>query len=113
MSLVAIQDNLVKVSLVQQTQTRGDDVARGQEIAQTASQREHNRQEDQVVIHTRETENQGIRADEQREKEQRKKRRGQNGEAGEENREESENAEATPAAETGTRVMMHRINIVI
>lgn len=113
MSLAAIQDNLVKAPLVQQTQTRGDDVARGQEIAQTANQREQNRQEDQVVIHTRESENQGIRTDEEREKEQRKKKQQQEEEEEEQNAEGREDPETDPKSETGTRMVMHRINIVI
>lgn len=114
MSLSAIQDNLVKTSLVQQTQARGDDVNRGQEIAQAAAQREHDRQEDQVVIMTRQKEQSGIRADEEREKEEKRKKRQ------EEEEEEQEKAEETSdkpgeggEGETGTRMMMRRINIVI
>lgn len=116
MSLSAIQDNLVKTNLVQQTQSRVDDIARGQEIAQTAAQREHDRQGDQVVLMAQQKEQQGIRADEEREKEGRKKR---------EEEEEEENAEETPEEETpenaeggdpsktGTRMVMRRINIVV
>lgn len=114
MSLAAIQDNLVKVPLVQQTQTRGDDVARGQEIGQTAAQRENDRQADQVVLHTRESENQGIRADEEREKEERKKKKRQEEEEEEEqNASPEDNADAPPEEKKGTRMVMHRINIVI
>ncbi len=113
MSLAAIQDNLVKTSLVQHTQTRGEDVARGQEIAQALAQRERNRQEDQVVISTHQTEQERIRADEERKKEERRKKRKQEEEENvEEAAEQAADAPADPA-ETGTRVMMRRINIVI
>lgn len=113
MSLVAIQDNLVKAPLVQQTQTRGDDVVRGQEIAQVATQREQNRQKDEVVLHTHESENQGIRTDEEREKEGRKKKRQEEEE--EEKTEEpmDDSGEKPENAETGTRMVMRRINIVV
>ena len=109
MSLSAIQDNLVKTSLVQHTQSRGDDVARGQENAQVAAQRENDRQEDQVVIRTRETEDHGIRDDEEREKDQRRKKRGE-----EEEREAAAGAESDDdEADKGPRARMRRINIVI
>ena len=116
MSLAAIQDNLVKAPLVQQTQTRGDDVARGQEIGQAALQKEENRRMDEVVLHTQETENQGVRTDEEREKEGKKKKRG------EEEQQDESDADAENAAnpdgtagegETAPRAVMRQINIVI
>lgn len=114
MSLSAIQDNLVKVNLVQQTQTRGDDVTRSQEIFQTAMQREQDRQGDQVVLMTHQTEQEGIRADEEREKEEQKKKKKR------EEEEEERAAQAADTAENGDapsdarpRAAMHRINIVI
>lgn len=114
MSLSAIQDNLVKTSLVQQTQTRGDDVARGQEIAQTAAQREHDRQGDQVVLMSQQKEQAGIKTDEEREKEEgRKKKRRQEEE--EEEREEArdDGPRGESPAGGGTREVMRRINIVV
>ncbi|MCD8349362.1 MAG: hypothetical protein LUC93_01955 [Planctomycetaceae bacterium] len=106
MSLAAIQDNLVKTSLVQHTQTRNDDVNRGQENAALAHQREVNRQEDQVVIHTKETEHQNVRTDEERERRRRKR---------EEEKEEEEAVleEGEEEGEDGPRARMRRINIVI
>ncbi|MCC8189542.1 MAG: hypothetical protein LIP77_02735 [Planctomycetes bacterium] len=114
MSLSAIQDNLAKVPLVQQTQTKGDDVARGQEIGQSAAQREQNRQEDQVVIHSKESENQGLRTDEEREKEGRKKKRGdQDPEKDGTAREEDHPDDSDLPAQNGPREVMRRINIII
>lgn len=113
MSLAAIQDNLVKVNLVQQTQTRNDDVAKSQEIFQTAIQREQDRQGDQVVLMTHQTEQKIIRPDDEREKEERKKKKREDG--------EEEGAEQAPGApEKGDvpsdghpRASMRRINIVV
>lgn len=118
MSLAAIQDNLVKTSLVQQTQSRGDDVSRGQQIAQAAAQREHNRQEDQVVISTHEAEQAGIRTDEERKKEEQRKKRKREEEEAAESPEENASAPSDSYAPDGrpkadTRAMMRRINIVI
>ncbi|MCD8140932.1 MAG: hypothetical protein LUE17_14360 [Planctomycetaceae bacterium] len=107
MSLAAIQDNLVKTSLVQHTQTRNDDVNRGQENAALAHQREINRQEDQVVIHTKETENRNVRTDEEHEKERRRRKRE------EEEEEEAALEEGEDEGEGGPRARMRRINIVI
>jgi hypothetical protein len=111
MSLAAIQDNLVKTSLVQHTQTQGDGVVRGQEIANVTIQRELDRQEDQVVISLRQKEEHGIRPDEDREKERGGKKHGKGGK-------NSQNDPDGPtdgdeSAEPGTREVMRRINIVI
>lgn len=111
MSLSAIQDSLVKTSLVQQTQTRGDGVQRSQEIGQTAAQREHDRQEDQVVIHAKESEQTGIRPDEEKEKEERKKRREEEEEEEEKNAESEENPDDPEKKDA--RAVMRRINIVV
>ena len=113
MSLSAIQDNLVKSNLVQQTQARGDDVARGQEIAQAAAQREHDRQEDQVVIQTRQRDQDGIRSDEEREKEGGKKKRQDEDEDGAEESRDEKRLDDEKGEEGGTRAVMRRINIVI
>ena len=114
MSLAAIQDNLVKTSLVQHTQSRVDDVSRGQQIAQTAAQREHDRQEDQVVITLRETEQKNIRADEEREKEEQRKKRKREKEAEDKDQESPAEGGASGGQSTpGTRAVMRRINIVI
>ena len=117
MSLAAIQDNLVKTSLVQQTQTRGDDVGRTHEAAQVSLQREHDRQEDQVVISSQRKDEHGIRPDDERRKEGEKRRRKKGDDASEEERE----AERPPACElvpapegyAGARPEMRRINVVI
>jgi hypothetical protein len=104
MSLGAIQDNLVKTNLVQQTQSRNDDVNRSQETAQTVRQHEQDRQGDQVVLMTHQSEQSGIRSDrEGRGQEEGKKKRRQNSE-------EDTQEEAT---DTSGRHEMHRINIVI
>ena len=114
MSLAAIQDNLVKTSLVQQTQSRVDDVSRAQQIGQTAAQREHDRQEDQVVIGAHEAEQQGIRTDEERQKEERrKKRKREEEEEAAENDSESSAEGEGDRARAGNRAMMRRINIVV
>lgn len=107
MSLAAIQDNLVKTSLVQQTQARGEDVARTQDVAQILSQKEHDRQEDQVVISTRHAEQEGVRPDAERRKDERRRKR-RDGEKPEDGEEEGAD-DAAPAA----RAAMRRINIVI
>ncbi|MCC8167600.1 MAG: hypothetical protein LIQ31_16045 [Planctomycetes bacterium] len=107
MSLSAIQDNLVKTSLVQHTQSRGEDIKAGSESAAVAKQHEVNRQEDQVVIHTRESEGRNIRDDEERPKDQREKKR--------DDEEENGEGDAAPEGEEddGPRARMRRINIVI
>lgn len=104
MSLAAIQDNLIKSSLVQTIQARSDDVNRSQETAALAHQREINRQEDQVVIHTREAEQRGV-TDEEKERERRRKKR--------EEEEEDNLQEDGEEEENGPRARMRRINIVI
>jgi hypothetical protein len=117
MSLAAIQDNLVKTSLVQQTQTRSDDVGRAQEIAHVALQREHDRREDQVVISAQQKNEHGIRSDEERRKEEERRRRKKDGGA------QGDSPETDPAADpsnpdspaplAGDRTVMRRINVVI
>lgn len=103
MSLAAIQDNLLKTSLVQQTQSRSDDIGRGQEIANQATTREQARQADQVVIHTQQKEGGGI-TDEERERRRREEE--------EEEREYAEEEE-TEEEDNGPRARMRTINIVI
>ena len=107
MSLAAIQDSLVKTSLVQHTQARGDDIGRGQENAIVAQQQEDNRQEDQVVLRSREAEQNGVRPDEEKEQGQGRER--------EEEEEEQQNGEAQAEDEedNGPRAKMRRINIVV
>ena len=75
MSVGIIQDNLVKTSLVQQNQSRVDDIARGQELGQTAAQREDSRQADQVVLSSQSKEEHGVRTDEEREPDEPRKRK--------------------------------------
>ncbi len=118
MSVGIIHDNMVKTSLVQQTQTRGDDVQRSLEIGQVAAQREDNRQRDQVVIQTKQKEEHGIRPDAEREKEGRKKRREEEEEEQQEMREREEQAKDAPEqyqrdGKTSTRAYMRKINIVV
>lgn len=104
MSLSAIQDNLVKTNLVQQTQTKSDDVMRGHENAAAAVQKEDGRQQDQVVLSTREAEHKGVRADEEKEKERER----------EEEEEEKERREKPEEEEdNGPRARMRTINIII
>ncbi len=106
MSLSAIQDNLLKTNLVQQTQTKGDDVARGRENAVAAVQKEDNRRQDEVVLSTHEAEQRGIRPDDERgggrEREEEKEKKERDGDEPED--EEGDN---------GPRARMRRINIVI
>ena len=104
MSLSAIQDNLLKTNLVQQTQTKGDDVVRGQENAVAAVQKEDSRQQDQVVLSTREAEKKGVRSDEE-------KGRGREREEEEEEKERKEKPEEEE--DNGPRARMRTINIVI
>ncbi len=70
-----------------------------------ASQREVNRQEDQVVIHTREAEHRNVRSDEEKEQERRRKK--------EQEEEEEESREDGEEEDSGPRARMRRINIVI
>lgn len=109
MSLAAIQDSLVKTSLVQQTQARGDDMNRGHENAIAAQQKEQDRQEDQVVIHAKEAEQGNIR-DEEKER-----RQGKNDEEPEEEGQqgESEILDGEDEEDGVPRAKMRRINIVI
>lgn len=115
MSLGAIQDSMAKTSLVQHTQAKGDDIQRGQEISQTQAQREDSRQADQVVIHTQQKDEHGIRTDEEKEKEGKKKKKQE-----EEEEEQQDSSEDTPKdkdgkkeGEAAPRAVMRKINIVI
>lgn len=112
MSLSAIQDNLVKVNLVQQTQTKTDDVARGQEIHQAVNRREQDRQQDEVVLMTQQKEEHGIR-DEERERGEsgRKKKRRQEEE--EEEKQKEEGRHGTEQLEDDhPRARMRKLNIL-
>jgi hypothetical protein len=104
MSLSAIQDNLLKTNLVQQTQTKGDDVVRGHENAVAAVQKEENRRQDEVGLSTRESEQKGVRSDEEKGNGQ-----GRDDDEEKERREKEEEDEE----DTGPRARMRRINIVI
>ena len=105
MSLSAIQDNLVKTNLVQQTQSRPDEVARSQHISQVAAQAEQDRRGDQVVIMSQRAEQANINPDEERARqEQERKKREQ--EEDEDELPEIEEENASPHAQ------MHRINIL-
>lgn len=105
MSLAAIQDNLVKTSLVQQTQSRSEDVSRGQEIGMQADLKEQSRQEDQVVLKSRESSEAGVR-DEEKDRNKREREKGEEGERIE--REEFDEEE-----DEGPRARMRTINIII
>lgn len=105
MSLTAIQDTLLKTNLVQQTQSKADDVSRSQETAAQQTQKEQSRQEDQVVIHTNQKDGSGIRDEEKQ-----RQRRNQE----EEEEEDKENRDDENAEEDeGPRARMRTINIVI
>lgn len=107
MSLAAIQDNLLKTSLVQQTQSRSEDVSRGQEIGMQADLKEQSRQEDQVVLRSRETSETGVRDEE---KDRRRREREKEEEDGEQmRREEFDEGEE----DNGPRARMRTINIII
>lgn len=114
MSLSAIQDNLVKVNLVQQTQTKADDVARGQEIHQVVNRKEQDRQHDEVVLMTQQKEEHGIRDEERERGESGRKKKRQNGE------DEEENADSKEEKRHGTeridddhpRAKMRKLNIL-
>ncbi len=108
MSLSAIQDNLVKTTLVQHTQTKVDDVNRSHENAVLAKQHEMNRQEDQVVIQSRQSdEEKGLKPDDEKE---RRRRRGEEREAEDREKADEDEEEEGPG---GPRAKMRRINIVI
>ncbi|MDR2390825.1 MAG: hypothetical protein LBE84_03985 [Planctomycetota bacterium] len=113
--LAAIQDSLVKTSLVQQVQGHNEGVSNGQEIAHAAVQRELDREEDQVVISLRQKEEHGIRQEEERNPDGGGKKRDRNGGSGKnsENGEEEPGAERDREKEAGMRPVMHRINIVV
>ncbi len=103
MSLSAIQDNLLKTNLVQQTQTKGDDVVRAQETASIAGQKEENRRQDEVVLSTRESEQGNVRSDE----------RGGNGRDDRKRERREREEDGDDEEDTGPRARMRRINIVI
>ncbi|MDR1744198.1 MAG: hypothetical protein LBS30_00415 [Planctomycetota bacterium] len=105
MSLAAIQDSLVKTSLVQHTQTHNDNVGRSQEIGMAAQLREQERQEDQVVIRGREAEQHGVR-DEEKKRDGKKRQRE---EAGERIQREDDGEDV----DDGPRARMRCINIVV
>ena len=113
--LAAIQDSLVKTSLVQQVQGHNEGVSNGQEIAHAAIQRQLDREEDQAGISLMQKEEHGIRRDEERNPGGGGKKRDRNGGGGK----ASESAEKEPGAEedrgkdAGMRPAMHRINIVV
>lgn len=105
MSLSAIQDNLVKTSLVQQTQSRNDDAVRTHEGAMQQEAKEMQRQGDQVVLESSQLSDESGIKDE--EKEKRRKRE-------EEEKEEAERKEKEDEEEDqGPRARMRTINIVI
>lgn len=106
MSLAAIQDNLMKTSLVQQTQTKSDDVSRGQEIAMQAEVKEQSRREDQVVLESSKKGDAELR-DEEKERKRRKQEEEDNDQLRREDLEDDEDVDEGP------RARMRTINIVI
>ena len=77
MSLTGIQDSMVKSHLVQQVQSRTEEVVRLQERTQMPFSQELARQADEVVLNITRTEQDGVRDEERlkdREEEKRKKR---------------------------------------
>ncbi len=75
MSLVNMQDGVVKSPLVQQVQQRGADLSRVQQSTQVPFNQELARQADEVVLQTAEAENEGIRPDEEGKQDHPQKRR--------------------------------------
>ncbi len=104
MSLAAIQDSLVKTSLVQHTQTHNDNIGRGQESAMAAQLKEMERQEDQVVIRSREAEQNGIRDEEKQKDGKKKKKQDERIQRNDDDEEE---------IDEGPRARMRCINIVV
>lgn len=107
MSIVALQDSIVKTSLVQHTQTHNDNVVRGQEIGMAAQLKEQERQTDQVVLQSREAEQEGIRDEEKNKDGKKKKQQNQNDD---ENRDRDNGEEEE---DQSPRARMRQINIVI
>ncbi len=107
MSLGAIQDNLVKTNLVQQTQSRGEEVTRNQEVGQTVAQAEHDRQSDQVVLMSQRREQEGIRDDDEPDRENKKKKKND-----EEEPPEKDVVLEVVEEDAQSNAVMHRINII-
>lgn len=109
MSLSAIQDNLVKIDLVQQAQSRTDDIGRSLEASQAAARREEDRQADQVVLMSREAGQTGINPDEERNNRERENRERE----GRDRRRREDGADDAGEADAPPRPTMHRINVVV
>ncbi len=107
MSVAAIQDSLVKSSLVQHTQSKNDDVSRSQQISAVQDQKEQDRQVDQVVIRSREAEQNGVR-DEEKQNDGRRKRKEE-----EQDGKRVERREDGEEEDEGPRARMRVINIVV
>lgn len=74
MSLFNIQDGIIKSSLVQQIQDRGNDIARAAEAARVGQHAEEARQASEFVAATQEAENHGIRQEQERKRQERRRR---------------------------------------
>lgn len=74
MSLINLQDGILKSPLVQTFQTRADDMARAVQATHVSFNEELARQADEVVLQTRQTEQETIREDMKREQQERQRR---------------------------------------
>jgi len=107
MSLANIQDNLVKNFMVQPFQSRGGEAQRVHEQVRAQFQAEQTRQADEVVTHTKEAEQQGIRPDQERGKEKRESKRRRPGEP------EGEEEATTPPSTASVSGEGQRIDIIV
>ncbi len=110
MSLINMQDNVIKSSLVQQVQSRGGDIAKAAEMAQNLFKDELARQADETVKETPQTENGVIHDDQEREQGGKPPRRRRQRRHGEESEDEStEQGDGTPPSPDGP----HRIDLTV
>lgn len=111
MSLLNIQDGMIKSSLVQQIQDRGNDILRAAEGAQAAHHAEEARQASEFIAPTLATENEGIRQEQERKRQERRRRQKRH-------RPESDEEDASPSPPPQNRITHDadgraHINIVV
>ena len=99
MSMINMQDNIIKSNLVQQFQHRGEELQRNQDKAQLPHIQELARQADEVVLQITKTEQEAIREEQERRKDERKKKKKEPSEINVTNEESSQ---------TDTQSLQHR-----